>query len=211
MCMRRRLFTLLSALSLLLCMASVATRTRGMFIGDEFQLDWVTPGPPRKLTLLTFTSRAGGIRVSLQVDADSNTGMLWFPGSAVAYGTKAFGPDGWNYRVTHDELPTYPRFDPNATVVGNFKGVQWASSRRGSSSGDYSSFRSIILPAWYMILAFAILPASGIFPFVRRRPSRFSRDGTHLCDRCGYDLRATPGRCPECGAVPTHRSARTRI
>lgn len=53
-------------------------------------------------------------------------------------------------------------------------------------------------PAW---LAFAVtfaLPAARIVPIYRTLRRRRLRDAG-LCERCGYDLRATTGRCPECG------------
>ena len=38
----------------------------------------------------------------------------------------------------------------------------------------------------------------------RKRQREGAREAS-LCPACGYDLRATPGRCPECGTVPQAR------
>ena len=46
-------------------------------------------------------------------------------------------------------------------------------------------------------LPFATAAAAGVLRWDRRRRRR--RAGQ--CPRCGYDVRATPQRCPECGAV----------
>jgi hypothetical protein len=45
-----------------------------------------------------------------------------------------------------------------------------------------------------------LLFAWPVIPWVRRR--RRSAPAGNCCAHCGYDLRATPDRCPECGAVP---------
>ena len=58
--------------------------------------------------------------------------------------------------------------------------------------------QDVRIPYWLLATAAGVLPALWVW--------RRSRDGRlrllGLCPACGYDLRATPGRCPECGAVP---------
>jgi hypothetical protein len=44
-----------------------------------------------------------------------------------------------------------------------------------------------------------VLISGRLFRLIRGRVSSASR----RCEQCGYDLRATPDRCPECGMVPT--------
>jgi hypothetical protein len=53
------------------------------------------------------------------------------------------------------------------------------------------------VPSWLLALITAALPGVWVW---RRNKWRIIRQG--FCPECGYDLRATPDRCPECGDVP---------
>jgi hypothetical protein len=54
---------------------------------------------------------------------------------------------------------------------------------------------------WLFVLATAALPAWWLARTLRQKPV------VGCCPACGYDLRATPDRCPECGHTPAGANA----
>ena len=70
--------------------------------------------------------------------------------------------------------------------------VGWHWGPRYSS--DKQMF-SLYIPLYLPVLLFGVWPAWLLLPFHRRR----KRKKLGLCLKCGYDLRASKDRCPECG------------
>jgi hypothetical protein len=75
--------------------------------------------------------------------------------------------------------------------------AQRVSLYRPPVFGSYSAIRGVKLPMWPTMAAAAI----PIVLHFRASLRRWRRGAGGQCTACGYDMRATPTRCPECGGT----------
>jgi hypothetical protein len=89
---------------------------------------------------------------------------------------------------------------PPAAWFGCWSG--YAIDRSTDAEWRLGRMGEVWCPHWVFVVLFGVLPVrEGWKHLVRSRRVR-----KHLCPACGYDLRASRDRCPECGAAAGERA-----
>ncbi|MGA2584176.1 MAG: hypothetical protein ABSG31_12935 [Tepidisphaeraceae bacterium] len=169
-----RLFKLLVGISVVLFVAVAALWVRSYSATDELAI--------YRARRYSIISESGGLcfRICDCVsEAATKTGPGYFP---IDYSSTLRIKIIWHVAApSGDDIDCH--FDDN-----NYRYRPTIESRKDLAH----------LPLWLVLTMTAILPISEARRFARA--PRQSRKG--LCPQCGYDLRATPNQCPECGTIP---------
>ena len=97
----------------------------------------------------------------------------------------------WRHEST--AVDQWNRYVPPVSEKRWDTGFWW---EKGNAPGRGQPYFALVVPYGAVLAASCVPTVFVLAGYLRRR----RRMGEGYCAECGYDLRATPGRCPECGA-----------
>jgi hypothetical protein len=183
--LRRWLFNGLALLSLLLCVVTIGLWMRSYWRQDAM------PFLAKPSSTCFLADWRGHVELTRQYVVAPAMPSGWGASTSTYGYVGVFRQGGGSGGVS---------WDPHLIAPGEFYFGHTVDLGYGSISTTqiFHRFDVWAVPFWLIVLVFATPP---IFVALRKlKASRRSIRG--LCSLCGYDLRATPERCPECETIP---------
>lgn len=173
----RPLFALASATSLLVCVATAVLWVRSYRVSEKLEWDWDVRRPnSTDEHIFTIGSKRGRVMFGFDIVATAPTK----PDPIKFWYADYLNPRGF---TGNHYPPLTLGFD---LAYGSYVAPM---------AGDQISYVAVMIPDYALILGFLLPPLLGW----HRKTRRILHE---RCQKCGYDLRTTPDRCPECGTVP---------
>ncbi len=204
--MKRGIINAITLLLMLLCLTTVVLWAYSYYHGYWIQLQTYQPdGAAYIAREYRLDSGCGGIGIWITTFWETD------PQNIAMYKLIAANPT--QRKFIHGEfLLRFPYADVNGKpswarrlgfngyeylVVDQANGGRFSTSEKPRMSVGTTRQRAISFPYWAAV-CLLLTPILLVWVF------RFRRSVAGLCSVCGYDLRATPDRCPECGAIPAN-------
>ena len=182
--MKRRLFAILATMSLVMCIATCALWERSYWRCDRLQ--WVDhPSVQGNGRWVLFF--AGNGKLLFWMDSDCNWSIPHRDRSKLLldHHSSSFVMECYCRQVLSPNNPP----PHQCHILGLF--IRWGGV---DSPNDPETREAVVCPLWIIFATTFFLPTIWLLKKLSRRGFRPS-----FCRKCGYDLRATPDRCPECG------------
>lgn len=137
---------------------------------------------------------------------------IWSTGGRILFDTERHVdvsrvPNWRGCTFSNEPYASQPQWVDQPTVTRwHAAGFRVSQSYSATGDGTVAEWAAVTVPYWALASAASLVPVLVWGrALVRRR-----RGGLGRCQRCGYDLRATPGRCPECGSLAADSSPAAR-